>query len=183
MANMPPSKLAGAQTERKPACSSLLPSLRALARTKRCSTIATKSASVSSTSSPWVRKPPTLKTSTSRLCDGGPGCLARPIQRYQSILPQNLKKEIRLTKRPKNKKGRNKVLQFVSVQFTQGAPVIQNTKYASLFRRLDSLIQTNVLRIQSNQLASKENLPGNILPEFCLELRSPSPHRTRQKGQ
>ena len=83
----------------------------------------------------------------------------------------------------KKQKGENKVLRSVSLSFPQGAPVIQNTKYASLFRRLGSLIRTNVLRIQSDQLASKENLPGNILPEFCLELRSPSPHRTRQKGQ
>ena len=35
--------------------------------------------------------------------------------------------------------------------FPRGAPVVQNTKYASLFRRLGSLFQTNVLRIQSIQ--------------------------------
>ena len=40
-----------------------------------------------------------IKTSTSRLFDGGPGCLARPIQRHQSICPQYLKLEIRLTKK------------------------------------------------------------------------------------
>ena len=40
-------RLAGAQTERAPACKSLLPSLLALAGTNRCSTTAKKSASVS----------------------------------------------------------------------------------------------------------------------------------------
>ena len=64
-----------------------------------------------------------------------------------------------------------------------GAPVIQNTKYASLFRRLGSPIQTNALRIQSNQLNLKQNQPSSVPPEFCPELRPPNPHRIRQESQ
>ena len=113
----------------------------------------------------------------------GPGCLFRPIQRYQSILPQNLYKEIRLTKRPKNKKERNKVLQYISLPFPQGAPVVQNTKYASLFRRLGSQIRTNVLRIHNDQKVSKSNQPSCLPSEFYPELRQQGPHRTQQGSQ
>ena len=97
--------------------------------------------------------------------------------------PKSKERDTTYQKTKKNKKGENKVLQYISLPFPQGAPVVQNTKYASLFRRLGSPIRTNVPRIQNNQSSSIETLPSNILPKFCLELRLPKPYRTRQKSQ
>ena len=59
--------LRGDPTEAKPAGLSLAPSLRVQAGTSLCSTKARKRAGVSKGYSPWVKIPPILNTSTSRL--------------------------------------------------------------------------------------------------------------------
>ena len=53
--------------------------------------------------------------------------------------------------------------------------MIQNTKHASLSRRLGSPIQTDVLRIQSDQEVSESNQPSCSPSEFCPKLRQRGP--------
>ena len=67
---------------------SLAHSLRTLAGINLCSTTARKSALDARAKSQCVSHPPILNNSTETPKDPGPGCLARPTQRYHKITPQ-----------------------------------------------------------------------------------------------
>ena len=101
--------------------------LRILAGINLCSTTARKSAPASKAKSPWVSQPPTLNNSTETPKDRGPGCPARPIQRYHKMTPQNLQRELRQRRTTlKREKGLTMCLPAIS----QECPLIQLTIFA-----------------------------------------------------
>ena len=108
---------------------------------------------------------------------------ASPDQSRDTIVscPKTKERDTTYQKTKKQERG-NKVLQYISLPFTQGAPVVQNTKYASLFRRLGSPIRTDVPRIQNNQSSLTEKSTEYHTPRVLSRtaLTKPAPHPTEK---